>query len=438
MASVVPKGNNSTPACMPQLTAAPNPTDKPQQQPTDSEHESAHSEHESSRKQWLEDSHKHLWKRYQFSETSKVDYVTNNIVESFNSWIREEKSLPVILLFDRIRQMIMEKMELRRRVAYKMRGKILPSAIKAANAKSRGLPYVHRFSNRGQDNVALLAEVQGVDKDLQPWRHALDLTNRTCTCRQWQVTGLPCYHVVHVITSMRNPKMENYIDDCYSVHKFQKAYENCVGPMTDRQQWPKVDPGFKLWPPILKRAAGRPRVRRYKGWEEGGGNSRRTVTCKRCHQKGHMQKTCNETVLDPNAPPPAPTKPKRVRDRSKKKAIEVETQAEQIEAPTAHGEATSLVIWTTPSKASTPTIDISSPMTRSRKRQLDLDSAAIHGMCTPTKQLACTVDSNSPMTRSRMKQLGLDATMRKVSEVAAKRKATKKTTHKLDVKKAKK
>lgn len=77
-------------------------------------------------------------------------------------------------------------------------------------------------------------------------------------------------------------------------------------------------------------------------------------------------------------------------------------------------------------------------MTRSRKHQLDLDSAAIHGMCTPTKQLACTVDSNSPMTRSRMKQLGLDATMRKVSEAAAKRKATKKTTHKLDVKKAKK
>jgi hypothetical protein len=159
---------------------------------------------------------------------------------------------------------------------------------------------------------------------------------------------------------MRNPKMEDYIDDYYSVNKFKKAYENWVGPMTDRQQWPKVDPGFKLWPPILKRAAGRPRTRSYKGWEEGG-KGRRMVTCKRCHQKGHMKKTCNETVLDPNAPPPAPPKPKRVRNRSKK-AVEVQPQSKQIEAPSTRVEASSL--QTTPSKAQAPSMDISSPMTR--------------------------------------------------------------------------
>jgi hypothetical protein len=77
-----------------------------------------------------------LWKRYQFLEISKVDYVTNNIAESFNSWIREEKSLPVIPLFDRIRQMIMEKMDLRRRISYKLHGEILPCVVKDVNAKS--------------------------------------------------------------------------------------------------------------------------------------------------------------------------------------------------------------------------------------------------------------------------------------------------------------
>jgi hypothetical protein len=95
--------------------------------------------------QWLEDNHKHLWKRYQFREINKVDYVTNNIAESFNSWIRTEKSLPVIPLFDRIRQMIMEKMDLRRRISYKLCGKILPRVVKDVNAESRGLPYIQRF-----------------------------------------------------------------------------------------------------------------------------------------------------------------------------------------------------------------------------------------------------------------------------------------------------
>ena len=39
--------------------------------------------------------------------------------------------------------------------------------------------------------------------------------------------------------------------------------------------------------------------------------------CKRCGQLGHMQKTCNETVYDSDAPPPAP--PKSKRNKTKKK-----------------------------------------------------------------------------------------------------------------------
>ena len=317
--------------------------------------------------QWIEDNHKHLWKRYQFSETSKVDYVTNNIAETFNSWIRKERSLLVIVLMDRIRQMIMEKMELRRKISYKLSGKIIPHVVRAVNARSRGLPYVHRFSNKDKDDSALLAEVQGVDKELQPWRHSLDLSNITCTCTQWQVTGLPCYHVVHVITHLRNPKMEDYIDDYYSVEKFKKAYENWVSPMTDRQQWPKVDPGFKLWPPILKRVAGRPRTRRCKGWEEGG-PTRRTVTCKRCGQKGNFKKTCNETVLDPGAPPPAPPKPKRVRNRSKKLVEEPNVQIEVPEAPRIEAPQTEVTPKPKRTRKSSnkpvETPAISSPMTR--------------------------------------------------------------------------
>jgi hypothetical protein len=47
------------------------------------------------------DNHKHLWARWKFSHASKCDYVTNNIAETFNSWIRNENSLPVIPLMDR-------------------------------------------------------------------------------------------------------------------------------------------------------------------------------------------------------------------------------------------------------------------------------------------------------------------------------------------------
>ncbi|KAJ1272587.1 hypothetical protein BS78_06G214100 [Paspalum vaginatum] len=82
-------------------------------------------------------------------------------------------------------------------------------------------------------------------------------------------------------------------------------------PMTDRSQWPQVDLPFKLWPHVLKRAARGPRERRMKSAEEEG-KIIRHVKCKRCGQFGHMMKTCNETIYDSDASPPAPLKPKKV------------------------------------------------------------------------------------------------------------------------------
>jgi len=176
--------------------------------------------------------------------------------------------MALIPLFDRIRQMIMEKQDSRRSLSLKLTDKILPHVTKDLNAISRNLQYL---IHRGPNNTA---EIQGTTKELKNWRHTVDLDNRTCSCQRWQITGLPCTHALCLIHSMRNRSVEDYIDDYYSVHKFKKAYEHVIAPMNGRDQWPEVDMGFKLCPPRLKRAAGRPRTRRMKGAEEGGKTTR--------------------------------------------------------------------------------------------------------------------------------------------------------------------
>ena len=40
---------------------------------------------------------------------SKVDYVTNNLVESFNKWVKEDKAKNLDDLMDTIRQKILIK-----------------------------------------------------------------------------------------------------------------------------------------------------------------------------------------------------------------------------------------------------------------------------------------------------------------------------------------
>jgi hypothetical protein len=99
----------------------------------------------------------------------------------------------------------------------------------------------------------MLGEVEGVTKNLVHWRHTVDLHEGKCTCRRWQITGLPCTHALCIITSIRGYNIEDYVYEYYYVAKFKKAYGKSIKPMTDRKQWPQVNPGFKLWPPILKR-----------------------------------------------------------------------------------------------------------------------------------------------------------------------------------------
>jgi len=49
------------------------------------------------------------------------------------------------------------------------------------------------------------------------FRFVVNLDQRTCTCRAWQVLGLPCKHALAYITSIRGEKIEDHVDNYYSV-----------------------------------------------------------------------------------------------------------------------------------------------------------------------------------------------------------------------------
>ena len=66
---------------------------------------------------YLQKHHPRIWYRCGFSEESKCDYLTNNVSESFNAQIKEFKGLHIHELVDRIREMIMEKRYIRKKIA---------------------------------------------------------------------------------------------------------------------------------------------------------------------------------------------------------------------------------------------------------------------------------------------------------------------------------
>jgi hypothetical protein len=57
---------------------------------------------------WLNHWHSLLWYRSGFNPAIKCDYITNNISEVFNNWIKDHKDLAVCELAEKIRVMVME------------------------------------------------------------------------------------------------------------------------------------------------------------------------------------------------------------------------------------------------------------------------------------------------------------------------------------------
>lgn len=234
--------------------------------------------------EYLNQYHPHIWSRALFNTIAKCDYMHNNIAETYNSWIMNVKDLPVVELMDTIRNLIMQRYDKRRRIGDRLQGRILPAVIHELNASTRSLGHL-----KATPGANTSAEVVNM---LDNRRHVVHLLSRECTCREWQVSGKPCQHALRFICSNRQANMEDYVDDFFSLAKFKAAYAGIVQPMTDKSQWRKIDPGFKLHPPQLKRSAGRPKTQRFKAANEVPKKKRQQSKqkCKTCGELGHQSR----------------------------------------------------------------------------------------------------------------------------------------------------
>jgi hypothetical protein len=90
-------------------------------------------------------------------------------------------------------------------------------------------------------------------------------------------------------------EIDQYVSEYFSVAKFRAAYAMNIPTLLGKNQWMKVDPGFKLYSPFLTRPAGRPRKNRIRASAEGGAPIRRRK-CKRCGTPGHIARLCKNPV----------------------------------------------------------------------------------------------------------------------------------------------
>nr|KAJ0224043.1 hypothetical protein LSAT_V11C200090620 [Lactuca sativa] len=138
-------------------------------------------------------------------------------------------------------------------------------------------------------------------------------------CRKWELTGLPCKHVIAVLNDKADNgeevgELHTYAHRVHWLETWKATYVYKVEPIKVRAMWPISDCPIKITPPLHHNQPRRPKKKRRQSVEEksqkkgdngasgsqshvasGSGKLTRKfikVTCNKCKNKGHNTRTC--------------------------------------------------------------------------------------------------------------------------------------------------
>ncbi|XP_035842718.1 uncharacterized protein LOC118489161 [Helianthus annuus] len=142
---------------------------------------------------WLSQIPPTSWARSHFTGRAKTDVLLNNMCESFNNQLVKGRDKPIITCLEFIREYLMKKIVVVHKVIAKINGPLTPYATRVFDEiKADASQYSVMMAGRGR------FQVTGGYAD----QCKVDVNERTCTCRKWQLTGMPCKHGVAAIWDM--------------------------------------------------------------------------------------------------------------------------------------------------------------------------------------------------------------------------------------------
>lgn len=228
-----------------------------------------------------------LWATAYF-EGTRFGRLTANADESFNMWISEASGLPIVQMVESIRRQLMTWFNERREMSMQWTSILVPSAERR----------VGEAIERAQNFQVLRANEAEFEVLSHEGTHIVDIRNRCCICRGWQLYGLPCAHAVAALLSCRQ-NVHKFTESCFTVAAYRKAYSQTIHPIPDKSLWRELSNGetcseqaieIIINPPKSLRPPGQPRKKRIRA--EDNGRTKRVVHCSRCNQTGHFRTTC--------------------------------------------------------------------------------------------------------------------------------------------------
>ncbi|KAJ9566565.1 hypothetical protein OSB04_002531 [Centaurea solstitialis] len=102
-----------------------------------------------------------------------------------------------------------------------------------------------------------------------PWEEhvVVDVVQRTCTCRRWELSGIPCKHAVAVnwnmaLNAQQVDLPETWVHPTYWLTTWKDMYSFKVEPINGRAYWPKSGCPTTLVAPNHHKQIGRPKKKK--------------------------------------------------------------------------------------------------------------------------------------------------------------------------------
>lgn len=209
----------------------------------------------------------------------------------FNRWAIEARELPVIQVIERIHSKLIAEFDERRDKCRTWASILAPSA-----------------ESRMSDAIRRASCYQVLRSDEVEFEVVLDLVSsivnigtRSCSCRDWQLYGIPCSHAAAALLSCKK-NLYDYTGKYFTVANYCETYSKQIHPVPDRGEWSKAVDGRPdddkrvVGPPKFRRPPGRPEKKRL--CAEESHREKHTVHCSRCKQTGHYKRTCKAEIVE--------------------------------------------------------------------------------------------------------------------------------------------
>ncbi|CAI0424029.1 unnamed protein product [Linum tenue] len=233
---------------------------------------------------WIMHSEPQNWAN-SFFQGARYNHMTSNFGELFYSWMSDADELPITQMVDVLRGKIAELVYARRLNGDQWLTKLTPSMEEKLDKENLSIGALQVLLSAGNT-----FEVRG-----ESVAEVVDVDHWDCSCKGWQLSGLPCSHALAVIGCIgRSPY--DYCSRYFSTDCYRLTYSESVHPIPQVERPSERKPlnggVVTITPPPTRRPPGRPTTKKYVTQE----TMKRQLQCSRCKGLGHNKSTCKENL----------------------------------------------------------------------------------------------------------------------------------------------